>query len=83
MEKARSFWYEIVYYDGWSMPPAYYLIGEAEGETPELALRQHLAHLIGEVRNALHLPPDLVSDAKIQETLYAVRNDGLVSARQS
>ena len=73
--------YEAVYYDGWITPPAYYLIGEAEGESPEQALQMNLRRLTAEVRDMLSLSPDDFSDEKVQETLYVIRSDGLVSTR--
>jgi hypothetical protein len=73
--------FEVVYYDGWSTPPAYYLVGGAEGESPQQALRLNLQRLTAETRGILNLSPDDISDEKIQETLYAIRSDGLVPVR--
>ena len=48
--------YEAVYYDGWGMYPAYYLLEQpAEGATPEEALRQSLPRLIASVRQMFNL----------------------------
>ncbi len=80
-KKKTAQFYEAVYYNGWDTPPAYYLIGGAEGESPEQALRLNLRRLTTEVRDMLSLSPDDLSDEKIQETLYVIRGDGLVSTR--
>ncbi len=81
MKRKKLNLYEAVYYDGWGMYPAYYLLGQlAEGMTPEDALRQSLPRLIAEVRRMFQLDGE-ISDEKIQETLYVIRPDGLVSVR--
>ncbi len=70
--------YEAVYYDGWGIP-AYYLLHSVDGESPEQALRDNLQRLTAQVRELFGLSPDDVPDDKIQETLYVIRSDGLVS----
>lgn len=72
--------FEALYYDGWSEPPAYFLIGVVEGETPEEALKENLPKLIATVREMFDLD-ESVSDTKISETLYLLRPGGLVSTR--
>jgi len=72
--------YEIVYYDGSNLPPAYYLIDEAEGESPKQVLRRNLKRLIAEARDSLGLSPEYFPDEDIQGSLCAIRSDGLVFA---
>ena len=72
--------YEIVYYDGSNVPPAYYLIGEAEGKSPKQVLQRNLKRLIGEARDLLDLSPEYFPDEDIQGSLCAIRSDGLVFA---
>jgi hypothetical protein len=80
MVKTQS--YKAVWYDDEAMYPCYYLLGiSVWGETPEDALIKNLQQLTSEVRNMLHLGDD-ISDDKIQETLYVIRSDGLVSVWQ-
>jgi len=74
--------YELLFYDGWSTIPAYYLVGGVEGETPEQALSVNLDWATRQVRSLLGLPQDTVSDERLQETIYVVRPDGLVSPRE-
>jgi hypothetical protein len=70
--------YEAIYYDGWGTP-AYHLLDSVEGESPEQALRDNLPHLTAQVRELFGLSRDDVPDEDIQETLYVIRSDGLVS----
>jgi hypothetical protein len=70
--------YEVVYYDGSVDPPAYYLIGEIEGESPEQALRSNLQSLTAVVRDLLLLEPEYYPDKKIHWSLFAIRSNGLV-----
>jgi len=81
MRRRSEHFYEVVYYDDSSMPPTYYLVGGARGESPEQALRLNLRRLISRVRKYLHLLPEDVSDEKIQRVLYVIRSDGLVSVQ--
>ena len=73
--------YEVLFYDGWGDMPAYYLLDGAEGDTPEQALAANLERITQEVREKFNLPEDWVSDEKIQETIYVLRENGLVPAR--
>ncbi len=73
--------YEVLWFDGWGMHPAYYLLSGVEGESPEEALKEHLSEMIQEVRELFDLSPDEVSDEKIQETLYVLRSDALIPTR--
>ena len=72
--------YEILFYNGWIEPPAYYLIDDVDGETPEQALALNLDRLIGEVRNKFGL--DESAQGRIRESLYIVREGGMLSARE-
>ena len=74
--------YEVLYYDGWGEWPAYYLIGEAEGESPEEALESNLQRLTTEVRERFSLSPDDSRDEQIQEAIYVLRNNSLVSIQE-
>ena len=55
------------------------MLNGVEGEPPEEALRLNLEYLTGEARNVLGLSPEDISDEEIQETIYVIRSDGLVS----
>lgn len=73
--------YEVLFYNGWQDAPAYYLLRGVEGRSPKLALKRHLAEVIQEIRDGFALDGD-VSDEAICESLYALKLDGLVSARE-
>jgi len=72
--------FEVLFYVGDYDPPAYFLVGEAEGETPEEALRANLPQLITTVREMFDLEED-IPDWKIGETLNLLHPNGLVPAR--
>jgi hypothetical protein len=74
--------YEVLFYDGYQEPPAYWLIDGVEGETPEQALAANLVAVTAKARKALHLGPDC-EDEWIQKSLYVLRPGGLAAARQS
>lgn len=74
--------YEVLFYNGWVEPPAYYLVGDVEGETPEQALATNLSQVIGVVREKFSLDDDRGSERVVREYLYVVREGGLLSARQ-
>jgi hypothetical protein len=38
--------YEVLFYNGWMDTPAYYLVSDVEGETPEQALAVNLDQVI-------------------------------------
>jgi len=73
--------YEVVFFDGWGMMPAYYLVQSVEGPTPEQALAANLEGITREIRERFGLHEGLVHDKQIQETVYALRDNGLVSLR--
>jgi len=72
--------YEAVYYNGWLEPPAYVLIDSVDGDTPEQALTDNKERLLEAVREMFSLEDD--SDYHILETLYIIRENGLLPARQ-
>jgi len=72
--------YEAVYYNGWLEPPAYVLIDTIEGDTPEQAFQSHRQRLINVVREEFALEDE--PDHRILETLYIIRENGLLPARQ-
>ncbi len=73
--------YEVLYFSGWGEVPTYYLVDSAEGDTPEQALAENLNQLTQKVRKEFGLSTSDVRDEIIQETLYVLRADGLVSVR--
>ena len=72
--------YEVLFYSGEEMPPAYYLIDGVEGEKAEDALRDHMGEIVKQVRQIFVLGDDF-PDRKIYDGLYVLKGDGLVSAR--
>jgi len=81
MGRRSTHLYEVVYYDDSNMPPAYYLIGGAEGESLDRALQLNLHRLIAPARELLRLQPEDLADEKIQRALYVIRSDDLVSSQ--
>jgi hypothetical protein len=73
--------YEVLFYNGWIEPPAYYLIASATGDTPEQALQRNLAELTRQVRKTFGLNSNDIPDARLQETIYLLRENGLISPR--
>lgn len=71
--------YEVLFFDGSSDTPAYYLIDEVEGETPEQALTANLDRITEQVRERLSLSEQDFSDEDILQDIYVVRAHGLVS----
>jgi len=67
--------YEVLWYS--SYDPCYFLIDGIEGETPEHALRNNLKRLTQEVKKRFDIED--VPDEDIHDTLYVLRDDGLVS----
>jgi outer membrane lipopolysaccharide assembly protein LptE/RlpB len=68
-----------LFYDGWSTVPAYYLVGSVQGDTPEQALEANIEQVTRQVRDLLSLNDSDVSDDQIQETIYVLRENALVS----
>jgi hypothetical protein len=73
--------YEVLFFDGWGDIPAYYLIDSVEGDTPEQALATNLERITLQIRRRFNLSDRDVSNRKIRETIYVLRENGLVSAR--
>ena len=73
--------YEVLFYNGWMDPPAYYLITSASGDSPEQALQKNLAKITRQVRKTFDLDKNDAADRRLQETIYLLRENGLVSAR--
>ena len=73
--------YEVLFFDGWGTMPTYYLLDSVEGDTPEHALAATLERITQQIRRQFDLREDEVSDRKIQETIYVLRENGLVSVR--
>jgi len=74
--------YEVLFYSGEEMPPAYYLIDGIEGETIEDALHERVGEVVKRIREIFCLG-DEFPDRKIYDGLYVLRENGLVSARAS
>ena len=72
--------YEIVWFNKWETPNAYISLGFFEGKSPEDALRKKLRPLTRKVRHIYGLG-DSALDDDIQRTLYALRSDALIPAR--
>lgn len=77
MARKTTHLYDAVYYNGWGVP-VYYALDSVEGESPEQALQENLPRLTAKVRELFSISDD-VPDEKIQETIYVIRSDGLVS----
>ena len=73
--------YEVVYYEGDMNVPSYVLIGQVEGNTPEQALASNIDTLTQQIVDEFDLSDDDATRRKIQETLYVLRPDALVSQR--
>jgi hypothetical protein len=70
--------YEAVFYNGWIEPPAYYLLGEAEGDSVEDAFANSLNRLTDETRRLFGL--DSTDIRRIHANLYLVQPNSFVSA---
>ncbi len=71
--------FEAVWYNGWIDPPAYILLDEVEGDTPQQALLDNLERLTQQVRDICAMSKDDWDDYKVQETLYLLNGDEKVS----
>ncbi len=74
--------HEILFYNGEQFPPAYFLIDGIQANNPEDAFAQHLPYIVNRVREILGFGSE-ISDRKIQDGLYILREGGLVSAHVS
>ena len=76
--------YEVLFYNGWMDPPAYYPIDLIEGATPELALRKNFKRIAAQVRDMFGLDDDDSIDKYLRENMYALRDStSLVSAEKA
>jgi hypothetical protein len=73
--------YEVLFFDGWGDLPAYYLLDGVEGDTPEQALTTNIERITQQVRARFGLLAGELSDRQIQDTIYVLRENGLVCAR--
>ena len=73
--------YEVLFYNGWQDDPAYYLVDSVEGQGPKQALARQLPRVIRTVREQFLIPPD-VDDHSVCESLYVLRSNGLLAARE-
>jgi len=71
--------YEVLFFHGWGDIPAYYLIDEVEGDTPEEALLANLERIAEQVRDTLSLSETDMSDEDVLQDVFVVRARGLVS----
>ncbi|NCO34157.1 MAG: hypothetical protein AUJ92_03455 [Armatimonadetes bacterium CG2_30_59_28] len=74
--------FEALYYDGWSSPPSYILVGAVEGNAPDEALKNNLEGMNQALRDQLALSVDDVNDRRIRDTLYLLKPDDLACARR-
>lgn len=72
--------YEVLYYNGDGMFPAYYLIDGIESETIKKELKDKQASITQRVREMFHLGNDF-PDRKIYEALFVLKEDGLISIK--
>ena len=73
--------YEVLFYNGWEPVPTYYMIGAIEGDSPVNALAANIARITRRVRILLRLREAEVPSRAIQQALYVLRENGLVSLR--
>lgn len=72
--------YEVLFYSGDGMFPAYHLIDGFESETTEKmdkVMKDKLANITQRVRKMFDIGND-IPDWKIYETLYVLQEDGLI-----
>ncbi len=72
--------YEVVFYSGDGLFPAYNLIDEIECENIEEELKNKLARITQRVRKMFDIRDD-IPDLKIYEALYVLQEDGLTAIR--
>ena len=72
--------YEVVFYSGDALFPAYYLIEEIECENMEEVLKNKLSHITQRVRKMFHIGDD-TPDRRIYEALYVLQEDGLTAVK--
>ena len=72
--------FEVLFYDGEATQPAYYLLGEVEGDSAEEAIALKSDKLVELARNALSLDSDFPTH-RVTDALYLVRERGLLNVR--
>jgi len=72
--------YEVVFYEGDALFPAYYLIDQIECENMEEELKDKLARSTQRVRKMLNIGDD-IPNWKINEALYVLQEDGLIAVK--
>lgn len=74
--------YEVLFYRGDGIFPAYYLIDQIEGKNTNIKkeLRNKLTSIIHRVRKMFDIGDD-IPDGKIYKTLYVLKEEGLISMR--
>jgi hypothetical protein len=75
--------YEVLFYNGWVQPPAYYLVAAVEGDSPEQALVEHLDEITQEIRDLFLFDESWSTDGKLRETIYVLRENGLISIEEA
>ena len=71
-------YYEVLFYNGWETVAAYYLIDSVEGNTPEQALAENIDQVTQKVRELFGLDSSDLSNERLRETIYILREGGLV-----
>ena len=69
--------YEVLFYNGDGLFPAYYLIEGIEEEIMENMSKNKIAGITQRVREMFHLGDDF-QDRKIHEALFVLKEDGLI-----
>jgi hypothetical protein len=72
--------YEVLFYSGDGIFPAYYLINGIESETIERGLEDKLASITQRVREMFGFCDD-IPDWKVHEALYVLQEGGLISIK--
>jgi len=72
--------YEVVFYSGDGLFPAYYVIDALESEAMKNGLKDKLATITQRVREMFNICSD-IPNWKIYEALYVLREDGLISIK--
>lgn len=74
----------MIFFDGeWQVPPAFYLVTQVKGKSPEDAIASNLAEIIHEARSSYPDIVDGLDDAHIEEALCTVRSEYWISRRQA
>lgn len=74
--------YEVLFYNGDGLLPAYYLIDGIEEESLENKSKKKLAGITQRVREMFHLGDDF-PERKIHEALFILKEDGLIPIKRN